>query len=300
MPLQKNTPHPKTSVPFLSSTATPTRIPHRLKHICKAVMFLQHCRHSSCARQEKDAGPQENDPPHSWLQVEFLQGKLSHSSIPPSPLLLLSSFSPSSRAEGAHNSCPNQTPVPPLASKPRWRSGCSWLECGREKGVATVFTACKPEAAASRLCEACWCFPWRGLVCLRQHSCWQQQYLVTVFGTGAQLKKKNSPIFYWDVIRNIWMQINSLWCWWIFLHGSSSVQLIWYYLLLTEISLLLDQPRASHAALPVSPLLPEEGKNFSILISFGCLSVFVSLVCTWTHFNFGDWHVLPGQWHTVL
>lgn len=62
--------------------------------------------------------------------------------------------------------------------------------------MATVFTADKPEAAASRLCKARWCFSGRGLVCLMQHSCWQQEYLVTVFGTGTQFLIFFPPIFY--------------------------------------------------------------------------------------------------------
>lgn len=61
--------------------------------------------------------------------------------------------------------------------------------------MAAVFTAYKPEAAAARLCTACRWFSGSGLVCLRQRSCWQQEYLVAVFGIGAK-KKKNFPIFF--------------------------------------------------------------------------------------------------------
>lgn len=131
MPLWKNTPHLKTSVPFLSYCHPPSRIPHRAEHICKAAKFLQHCRHSSCAGQEKDAAPQENDPPHSWLQVEFLQGKLSHSSVPSLPLFLLSS-SPSSRAEGTTPALTRHPFLPWLQNQGGDQAARGWNVGGRK------------------------------------------------------------------------------------------------------------------------------------------------------------------------
>lgn len=76
---------------FCHTTAPPV-FPEDQSVYAKQLRFLQHFRHSSCARQEKDAAPQESDAPHSWLQVESLHGKLSLSSAPASSLLLLSSY----------------------------------------------------------------------------------------------------------------------------------------------------------------------------------------------------------------
>lgn len=68
------------------------RMFHRPVCICKADKVLAAC--SSHVRQEKNAMPQKSDSPHSWLLIKSLNGNVSLSSVPPSPLLLLISFFP--------------------------------------------------------------------------------------------------------------------------------------------------------------------------------------------------------------
>lgn len=195
---------------FCHTTAPPV-FPEDQSVYAKQLRFLQHFRHSSCARQEKDAAPQESDAPHSWLQVESLHGKLSLSSAPASSLLLLSSYylllMQSWRTlqllswAGAHLSLGFKTKEVEIVL--RMAGAGMWVV----EGVETIFIA-MPKAFASRLYEI--------------HCYFSARWLALPYAAQLVAARAFSyciwyrgPVFIQYFIRNILGQINSLWCQWI-------------------------------------------------------------------------------------